>query len=168
MSHKVAFYPCCGFDFQEPIEILEELVDEIIFCDSNRILKSEGELVLKKNPPSNLKVTFISGDAREVLKNLSEINIFFYRGDSSGEGGSGIYFLGKKLIKKIIDKFPNGNGLIITDGSNSGNHLFNKMSRPDGYILLSNWHFSPTTVQPFKERYNLTQINVTPTSHARD
>ena len=66
-------------------------------------------------------------DGANVLENLKSISIFFYRGDSIGEGGSGIMWFGPELFNKVLDKLVDG-GLIITDGSN-----------PDKKHLLTKW-----------------------------
>lgn len=52
-----------------------------------------------------------------TLSSLDNISVFFYRGDSIGEGGSGQWWLGPKLFNFVLDKLLDG-GLIITDGSN--------------------------------------------------
>jgi len=58
-------------------------------------------------------------DLASLEKNdIEKISIFFYRGDSGGEGGSGVYILSKEKVPKILNKMLNG-GLFITDGSNS-------------------------------------------------
>jgi hypothetical protein len=31
MPHKVAFYPCCAYDIEEPLSLLTGMVDEIVF-----------------------------------------------------------------------------------------------------------------------------------------
>ena len=52
----------------------------------------------------------------------NKIGVFYYRGDSLGEGGSGISWLGSKRLNMVCDKLIDG-GLIVTDGSNGGrNH----------------------------------------------
>ncbi len=52
------------------------------------------------------------------------MSIFFYRGDSGGEGGSGFNWLKKPRLRNILEVLEDG-GLIITDGSNS-DRMFNK------------------------------------------
>lgn len=89
-----------------------------------------------ENKQSNkeIKIIWYIGDGYKVLANedlLKVIDIFFYRGDSNGEGGSNIGWLETKkdgetraeprqnhfdfVLKKLTD-----NGLIVTDGSNCG------------------------------------------------
>ena len=51
-----------------------------------------------------------------------KIDLFFYRNDSLGEGGSGNYWNTHPSITLVLSKLKNG-GYIITDGSNSfGSH----------------------------------------------
>lgn len=45
------------------------------------------------------------------------MGVFFYRGDSLGEGGSGDLWLDQKHLEEVCDKLVDG-GLIVTDGSN--------------------------------------------------
>jgi hypothetical protein len=49
-------------------------------------------------------------------KEISRIGVFFYRGDSAGEGGSGNHWLSRDHIDEICDKLIDG-GLIVSDGS---------------------------------------------------
>jgi hypothetical protein len=53
--------------------------------------------------------------AFDLVNNLS---VFFYRGDSYGEGGSGQMWMGKELFPKIVEKL-NPRAIIVTDGANS-------------------------------------------------
>ncbi|MEI6208855.1 MAG: hypothetical protein WCP20_18915 [Desulfuromonadales bacterium] len=50
---------------------------------------------------------------------ISSIGVFFYRGDSQGEGGSGNLWLIREHLDEVCNKLING-GLIVTDGSNYG------------------------------------------------
>lgn len=47
---------------------------------------------------------------------IQSLGVFFYRGDSPGEGGSGDYWLGTDHVYEICEKLIDG-GLIVTDGS---------------------------------------------------
>lgn len=49
-------------------------------------------------------------------KEISSLGVFFYRGDSSSEGGSGSLWLWRKQLKEVLSKLITG-GLIVTDGS---------------------------------------------------
>ena len=59
-------------------------------------------------------------DARKVFDALREpLGVFFYRGDSLGEGGSGILWNDMPMMERVLRKLVNG-GLLVTDGSNPG------------------------------------------------
>lgn len=49
---------------------------------------------------------------------IKRLGVFFYRGDSTGEGGSGVDWLAGKRIGNICEQLIDG-GLIVTDGSQS-------------------------------------------------
>ncbi len=53
-------------------------------------------------------------DALHVLEHLSEMAVFWYRGDSN-EGGSGLAWFGREIFSNILDKLADG-GLVVTDG----------------------------------------------------
>lgn len=155
---RVAFYPCCGDDISAPRCLLSDLVDEIIYCDLRKPKSWEQELGKGINP----KVSFVQKDVREVIADLPTLGILFYRRDSPGEGGSGIYILGKQWLEEILAHFPSYGGFIITDGSNSGSGLFRKMIRPCGYTrALWAWHFQLSDDQPWLESLGLCKIKVT-------
>jgi hypothetical protein len=54
-----------------------------------------------------------------LRKEIRSLGVFFYRGDSEGEGGSGHYWLGSKQLAEILPMLVNG-GLVVTDGSQGG------------------------------------------------
>jgi hypothetical protein len=62
-----------------------------------------------------------------TLFSLDKLSVFFYRGDSIGEGGSGQWWLGPNLFNFVLDKLLD-DGLIITDGSN-----------PDPMFRMAEW-----------------------------
>ena len=93
-----------------------------------------------KNEKENkeIKIIQLVADGYEAFTNdetLKEIGIFFYRGDSSGEGGSDVGWLETTErkrsgspkgghIEEVLQRMTN-NGLVVTDGSNSkGRHNF--------------------------------------------
>lgn len=56
---------------------------------------------------------------RVALKNPGKhLSVFFYRGDSQGEGGSNFYWLTKKNLKHLIHQLERP-ALIVSDGSNA-------------------------------------------------
>ncbi len=158
MSHRIAFYPCCADDISESRHLLTGLVDEIIYCDHRRPRSWSSESK-QTEPPA---IRLVQGDVKQIIPDLPPIKVFFYRRDSSGEGGSGLYLLGKKWLGEILNHFSPEGGLIITDGSNSGGGLFRKMIRPDGYTRKSwEWRFQPTPEQKWLESHGLHSIEVT-------
>lgn len=56
-------------------------------------------------------------DGFTSLLTLDNISVFFYRGDSIGEGGSGQWWFGKNIFETLLDKMVEG-GIILTDGAN--------------------------------------------------
>ena len=54
-----------------------------------------------------------------LLDDLGPISVFFYRGDSAGEGGSNQQWLMPVLFDLVVSRLAEG-GVILTDGSNGG------------------------------------------------
>ena len=125
---KIAFYPCCADDFEESYAILDELADEIIYCDLNKY--SQKRFLQQRS--SFPKAHFILKDAIEAIKEMDCIDVFFYRKDSSGTGGSCIFFFGDKIFPSIVEKLNKNGALIISDGSNARGSNWRKMSRKNG------------------------------------
>lgn len=60
---------------------------------------------------------------RTLLKSQqTQLSVFFYRGDSPGECGSGFYWLKKPRLRNILEILEDY-GLIISDGSNAISEL---------------------------------------------
>ncbi len=67
----------------------------------------------------NLRIHRCRGDVIDYFEGetrLSRLSVFFYRGDSAGEGGSGIRWLGERLQRAVLDRLQPG-GLFVSDGS---------------------------------------------------
>lgn len=63
-----------------------------------------------------------------ALKNetrLTNLGVFFYRGDSQGEGGSGNMWLSPEHLEEALKKIAD-NGLLVLDGSDGGGWKSNK------------------------------------------
>ncbi len=58
-------------------------------------------------------------DNLEAFELVNNISVFFYRGDSDGEGGSGQMWMGPELFPKIVKKLTQ-RAIIVTDGANHG------------------------------------------------
>jgi hypothetical protein len=85
---------------------------------------------------------FIHGDFREQIRHLPVIDVFFYRKDSMGEGGSELLVLHAGILTQILSHFRSSGGLIITDGSNSDPSIFLNGS-------LGEWRIFRADNQPF-------------------
>lgn len=160
MPHKVAFYPCCYRDIEEPLVLLKPFADKVIFCDINPALLPQWK-TLVASESKEPHASFLIGDLRQVITSVEVIDVLFYRGDSPGEGGSGIFVLGDSFLPSILDRFPPYGGLIITDGSNSRGSNFERMIRRSG-MAKHGWFFQKATDQPYEARYGLHVIEVKP------
>ncbi len=155
---RILFYPCAGADFTEAIETFIATVDSFWFVDDRayqrRVPRLKGYW---KHVPlddmhvagaevrrfeltsaefgKTVDVNFASGDSREVFaalvdSNSVELAVFYYRGDSCGEGGSGICWLSEQCCDKdgpgylsTVLNALHKPGLIVTDGSNGHESL---------------------------------------------
>jgi len=159
---KTAFYPCCNTDIEVPLRLLSGYVDKIIFCDIDPRMRSRWKRILKEINDDQLPTAeFIVGDAKEVCLGLPVIDVLFYRKDSTGEGGSGLFVLGDMILRPLLQHFPSYGGLIFTDGSNSRGGNFKKMIRTNGLIKHS-WKFSTALVQPYLDQHGLWKVSVNP------
>lgn len=157
---KIAFYPCSNNDLLRPLELLNNYVNEVIFCDPSPRLKTEFTSLMSQRSKQLPNARLISDDARRGVKALERIDVLFYRRDSMGEGGSGVLVLAKPFLLTVLERMPSESGLIITDGSNHGNHYYQKAFRPQG-VNKFGYHICalPESEQPFKEE-NLHVIKV--------
>jgi hypothetical protein len=67
----------------------------------------------------NIRLHRCRGDARAYFEGeprLASLSVFFYRGDSAGEGGSGIRWLSPRLESAVLRRLKPG-GLFVSDGS---------------------------------------------------
>ena len=142
--------------------MMKGLVGSVIFCDIKKISTRQQELFRKEAEERGLpKPKFIIDNVRKVIPTLPRIDIFYYRGDSPGEGGSGIFMLGKKWLSRILEHFPEKNGLIITDGNNCNKKQFRRMIQPGGYYWSSmGWKFTRLLPTPNPEIGGLYVLNV--------
>jgi len=143
---KIAFYPCCADDLEESYAILDDLVDEIIYCDMNKSAQRK----FNEKRASFPKAHFILKDAIEAIKEMDCIDVFFYRKDSNGEGGSAIYFFGDKIFPFIVEKLNKNGAIIISDGSNARGSNWRKMTRKNGVKLYERF-FKPADEQKYLE-----------------
>lgn len=149
---RTAFYPCCANDISQPRQILQGLVDEILFCDLRR--PKNWTVLSRTSDPVDIR--FIQRSVLDILQDLPLISVFFYRRDGEGEGGSGLYLLGEELFSRVIARCRPEGTLIVTDGSNSYDGLFVKLVRPEGFTSETwGWRFQPAKDQPWLSQYGL-------------
>lgn len=159
---KTAFYPCCNNDIIEPLKLLTGYVDRVIFCDINQNHSKNVKKIMLSDEYKNLpECMFIAGDALTIIDQLPPIDLLFYRRDSTGEGGSGLFILGDIFLKPFLKKLSADGGLIFTDGSNSRGGNFKKMTRTNG-LIKHGWKFSKSDEQPYLVDHHLYKINVIP------
>lgn len=158
---KTAFYPCCETDVVVPVTLMHGYADRIIFCDIRERLhiwkRKQSKGTVEGVPASE----FVVGDAREVILQIPAIDVLYYRRDSNGDGGSGLYVLGDVFLRPLMSRFSKSGGYIFTDGSNSRGSNFKRMIRKSGMEKFGR-RFSATTEQPYLENYGLWRIQISP------
>jgi hypothetical protein len=142
---------------------LRPYADEVIFCDNDRSLPLQWQKIVNAKTATAPRPSFLRRDAREAISWVAVINVLFYRRDSSGEGGSGVFVLGDSFLPHILRPFPVEGGLIITDGSNSRGSNFKRMVRPAG-MCKHGWLFTKFAYQPYIESDGIYIITVAPTA----
>lgn len=157
---RTAFYPCCGSDIREPLRLLYEYADRVVFCDINPALMERWRRLSHQKAELSLpKVEFITGNARVVISELPVIDVLFYRKDSVGEGGGGLFVLGHMFLRPLMERFSLNGGYIFTDGSNSRGGNFEKMIGRNG-LNIGDRKLSATPDQPYRSQYGLWRIRV--------
>lgn len=140
------------------MQILRTYVDEVIFCDVDQTLLSQWQKICATTsfdggPTAHFRV----GDAREVIQSIEWIDVLFYRRDSDGESGSGLFVLGDEVLPQIVNRFPVDGGLIISDGSNARGNNWRTMRRKRG-LPMGGWLLKKAPEQPLLEPHGLTVI----------
>jgi hypothetical protein len=139
--------------------LLKNYVDEVVFCDIEKRLAPRWRQVAADSVDNLPAATFRVGDLRQIANELPIINLLFYRHDSAGEGGSGVFVLGDSVLPLILQRFPSEGGLIITDGSNSRGSNFERMIRASG-LTKHGWTFNRADEQPLLGDHRLYVIDV--------
>lgn len=144
------FYPCAGNDLDFPINFFEGHVEEFHFADPfnrnyenlrrhhkitdpepipwiGRVIDRPGT-VIRKDVKGNKVVMHSKDGLLTLLENLPAISVFFYRGDSSGEGGSEQMWQGPVLLDLVLSRVMVG-GLICTDESNGCGFLYSNLRK---------------------------------------
>jgi hypothetical protein len=161
MAHRVAFYPCCAIDIAEPLKLLHTFADEVVFCDINRLFQADWRKIAARITDAVPKAVFVNEDARTAVSAMDRIDVLFYRSDSTGEGGSGLFVLGDSFLPHLLRRFAARGGYIITDGSNSRGGNFKGMTRASG-LIKHGWRFGKAPEQPLLAKHGLYVISVRP------
>lgn len=144
---RTAFYPCCGKDIETPLRLLCNFADQVVFCDTSARASEHHKKVGTRKDHWVPSSKVIIGSAHEVINSMQRIDVLFYRCDSGGEGGSNAIILGNDFLQMVLDRMPLAGGLIITDGSNSRQSNFEKMTRYNGHNKFG-WHMEPHPTTP--------------------
>lgn len=127
-------------------------------AETNQLLHFKYEC--KKEDNMLLSVNFIAGDALAAFYHFfistnKKLDVFFYRNDGMGEGGSGITWFKKKLFRELLSALTSNNteGMLVTDGSN-----YSDFPRLSIHSLNSTFNFKQYKVE-FLKRDNEELIN---------
>lgn len=83
------------------------------------------ETYLHLNSNTEFEVNYCRGyGIFAFFKFIDKLDVFFYRGDGLGEGGSGAFWNCKPSLSCVLSKLKDG-GLYVTDGSNTMNRKSN-------------------------------------------
>lgn len=148
------FYPCSGDDWETPTGIFSEMVEQFNYADPGYARKSArfvdveipyigtikkaDELAAAALKPKYMNrkasnVTHHSADGfLTLIEKIHDLSIFFYRGDSASEGGSGVLWQGPVLIDILLTRIIDG-GLFISDSSNGAGYLAKRMSHEEAF-----------------------------------
>jgi hypothetical protein len=134
------FYPSCGRDLSHAVANFGEAADSLHFADvhvspsgspvgnlpsTTVSVPHVGTVVSMEPEERELNVDgsvvhFHASDGLVALvRRVPDLSIFYYRGDSPGEGGSNQRWLEPVLFHYVLERLMDG-GLIVTDGSNCG------------------------------------------------
>ncbi|WP_005031502.1 hypothetical protein [Holophaga foetida] len=146
------FYPCCGDDIGHALQVFGPYVSRCRFADvfkpaghrpkfrshtSGKGLPHIGTVICGEEASKDLEgyplpVTSHRKDGLlTFLQDLGPLAVFYYRGDSAGEGGSDQRWLMPVLLDVILSRLLEG-GLICTDGANGDDLLVHS---PRGTVL---------------------------------
>lgn len=133
-------YPCCGSDIEDALRRFGPFVSACHFADpfdpplvkrireNNRpvaipnvvnIVPGIGHTWTIERDELPCPVVVHQKDGLlTLLQDISHLAVFYYRGDSQGEGGSDQRWLWPVLFEVVISRLLEG-GIVCTDGSNS-------------------------------------------------
>lgn len=134
------FYPCCGSDTKNALELFGDCVADAHFADPYRpprmrasdydawTARTIAHIGTFVTGPSEMSITATTpcsvhshrkDGLLALIEDVPPLSVFYYRGDSIGEGGSNQHWLGPVLLHVVLAKLLNG-GLIATSGGNCG------------------------------------------------
>lgn len=140
------FYPCCGRDKEDAIRMFGPHVSACHFADAFRDIRPShpdgtrtpapeahelpgignvvlGPTSLRERVEDGIRIVEHGRDGLlTLLEEVGPLAVFYYRGDSQGEGGSGTWWLGPVLRDVVLSRMLD-RGLICTDGSNGDKDL---------------------------------------------
>ncbi len=154
------FYPCCGTDTADAVRLFAPYASEFHFADAYRFasprlntrrkpeaagaspkahdVPSIGTIVLQEPATVALEFSGVRAYSHKkdglltLLEDLPTLSVFFYRGDSQGEGGSNQRWLEPVLLDVVLSRLMDG-GILYTDGSN-GAVNFSSVAPAEGQI----------------------------------
>lgn len=134
-------------NFKEYLSSIGEIENESIIGNFDNCIKSLNKKFRELDPAyyaveltinGNTKhIVFRKGFGQYALNELDDnsLDIFYHRGDSQGEGGSNVFYLGNRKanhlpLAKLFDKLKSKlktKSLIVSDGSNTDSKQLNKL-----------------------------------------
>jgi hypothetical protein len=89
-------------------------------------------LTLGQEPELPKKPLFQAGQTWTPMVGQFSMPVDIHRNDSWGEGGSGVPVLSYSFLPLFVERMPASGWQIYTDGSNSLQGWFERISRPKG------------------------------------
>lgn len=111
--------PAMDFEFQGFDNVLDAQI-----ADHWKLLRANVTTMRWTASKSGLafRTIYLKADAQELIQTLAARNeqfgVFFYRGDSPGEGGSDVYLLQPPILETTLQIIED-NGVLVSDGSNA-------------------------------------------------
>jgi hypothetical protein len=158
------FYPSCGSDIEHAMREFGPYVIDCHFADPYWSVRGRPRRLadLKRIDIPGIETVVVGGGQRRQIDNASSpayshekdglltlledirlLSVFYYRGDSPGEGGSNQRWLQPVLFHTVLARLLDG-GLIATDGSNCGSG-----HRGQDVPWRALCHWSPPQAEPF-------------------
>jgi hypothetical protein len=152
MHKRTGFYPASANDYLEPLQLLKEYIDHMIFCDLNIVPNSKSSIndLRRKIATEGLpEASFFLGDALNALSCIQPVDVFFLRRDSGeGEGGSNLALLRSERISLVTNAIKPG-GIIVTDKPNGFLWLTRMLSGKSPTYIIGDRVLSLSHTQPW-------------------